>query len=54
VRDVSFDLVIVDEAHKMAAYTQGKKVRKTKRGGRVAKKLAQMIEQEAEAYENHS
>jgi superfamily II DNA or RNA helicase len=31
VRDVSFDLVIVDEAHKMAAYTQGKKVRKTKR-----------------------
>lgn len=31
VRDASFDLVIVDEAHKMAAYTQGKKVRKIKR-----------------------
>jgi len=31
VRDASFDLVVVDEAHKMAAYTQGKKMRKIKR-----------------------
>ncbi|MCL4439876.1 MAG: DEAD/DEAH box helicase [Firmicutes bacterium] len=31
VQDASFELIIVDEAHKMAAYTHGKKVRKTKR-----------------------
>jgi superfamily II DNA or RNA helicase len=29
--DTSFDLVIVDEAHKMSAYTHGKKTRKTAR-----------------------
>lgn len=31
ILDTRFDLVIVDEAHKMAAYTHGKKTRKTTR-----------------------